>query len=98
MAAGYKASVLASGLRTPRGIVLDSAGNLLVAETQGGTVRRLVLKEDGDKVCVDSSTTIVTGGTVSCFPFRWPPSSSPSFFFELLSDGSPIKRPTTAST
>lgn len=64
MAAGYKASVIAAGLRSPRGIALDSAGNLLVAEQQGGSVRRLVLKEEGDQVCVASSTTLVSGGTV----------------------------------
>ncbi len=65
MGTGYKANLLATGLRSPRGIAMDAAGNLLVVEQQGGSVRRLVLKEDGENVCVDSSTTIVTGGTVS---------------------------------
>ena len=67
MASGYKAVVIAAGLRSPRGIAQDSAGNLLIAEQQGGSVRRLVLKEEGNEVCVASSTTLVTGGTV-CTP------------------------------
>jgi glucose/arabinose dehydrogenase len=65
MASGFKSSVIASGLRTPRGIAQDSEGNLLIAEQAGGSIRRLVLKENGDEVCVVSSTTLVSGGTVS---------------------------------
>jgi glucose/arabinose dehydrogenase len=63
MGSGYKSSVLATGLRNPRHIVVDTAGNLLVAE--GGTqgVRRLVLQEQGDIVCVQSNTQIASGST-----------------------------------
>jgi glucose/arabinose dehydrogenase len=61
MGSGYRYSVLATGLRQPRHIVVDSAGNLLVAE--GGTqgVRRLVLQDQGNIVCVQSNTQIVSG-------------------------------------
>jgi glucose/arabinose dehydrogenase len=65
MGAGYTSSVLATGLRTPRGIAIDTAGNLLVVEQQGGGVKRLVLKEQGDAVCVDSSKNLITGGTTN---------------------------------
>jgi glucose/arabinose dehydrogenase len=65
MGSGYKSSVIATGLRSPRHIVVDTAGNLLVAEGGSGSVRRLVLKEQGDTVCVQSSTTLST--SVSLF-------------------------------
>ena len=65
MGAGYKTSVLATGLRTPRGIAFDTAGNLLVAEQQGGGIRRLTLKDDGDTVCVDTSKALISDGSVS---------------------------------
>ncbi|KAK4098069.1 soluble quino protein glucose dehydrogenase [Parathielavia hyrcaniae] len=63
MGSGYRYSVLATGLRQPRHIAVDSAGNLLVAE--GGTqgVRRLVLQDQGNIVCVQSNTQIVSGST-----------------------------------
>jgi len=70
MASGYKSSVLATGLRSPRGIAMDPEGNLLVVEQSGGSVRRLVLKEDGDNVCVESSAVLVSGGAVSWTPPR----------------------------
>ncbi|KAK3341988.1 soluble quino protein glucose/sorbosone dehydrogenase [Lasiosphaeria hispida] len=60
MASGYTSSVLATGLKTPRGIVMDTEGALLVSEQQGGAVRRLTLKEVGSNVCVDSNT--ITNG------------------------------------
>lgn len=61
MGSGYRYSVLATGLRNPRHIAVDSVGNLLV--TEGGTqgVRRLVLQDQGDIVCVQSNTQIISG-------------------------------------
>ncbi len=61
MAAGYKANLLATGLRTPRGIAMDTMGNLLVVEQQGGGVRRLVLRRTVITCASDSSTALVTG-------------------------------------
>jgi glucose/arabinose dehydrogenase len=61
MGSGYRYSVLATGLRQPRHIVVDSAGNLLVAEGGSQGVRRLVLQDQGNIVCVQSNTQIVSG-------------------------------------
>lgn len=58
MGSGYQARAIATGLRSPRHIRIDSAGNLLVAEGGSGTVRRLVLTEQGGNVCVSSNTAL----------------------------------------
>ena len=71
MGAGFKSSVLATGLSTPRHITFDTAGNLLVAQQSGGSVKLLKLKDQGDTVCVDSSKTLVSGGSVSGFCCSW---------------------------
>lgn len=68
MASGYTSSVLITGLRTPRGIAMDTQGALLVAEQNGGAVRRLTLKESGNTVCVDTNTVLIPAGNVSCTP------------------------------
>lgn len=67
MAAGYRAKAIFTGLRSPRGIVVDSQGNLLVAETGGNGIRRLVMTESGTagEVCVKSSSMLITGAVVS---------------------------------
>ncbi|KAK1749864.1 soluble quino protein glucose dehydrogenase [Echria macrotheca] len=62
MASGYTSSVLITGLRTPRGIAMDTEGALLVAEQQGGAVRRLTLKDQGSTVCVDTNTVLIPSG------------------------------------
>ena len=58
---GYRSSALATGLSQPRHIVVDSAGNLMVAEGGSQGVKRLVLQEQGNIVCVQSKTQIVSG-------------------------------------
>ncbi|KAL2268449.1 hypothetical protein VTJ83DRAFT_3295 [Remersonia thermophila] len=63
MGSGYRYSVLATGLRQPRHLVVDSAGNLLVAEGGTQSVRRLVLQDQGNIVCVQSNTQVVSGTT-----------------------------------
>ncbi|EAQ83369.1 hypothetical protein CHGG_09773 [Chaetomium globosum CBS 148.51] len=63
MGSGYRYSVLATGLRNPRHIAVDSAGNLLVTEGATQGVRRLVLEDQGDIVCVQSNTQIISGST-----------------------------------
>ncbi|KAK4234508.1 L-sorbosone dehydrogenase [Achaetomium macrosporum] len=63
MGAGYRYSVLATGLRQPRHIVVDSAGNLLVAEGGSQGVRRIVLQDQGNIVCAQSNTQIASGST-----------------------------------
>jgi glucose/arabinose dehydrogenase len=59
---GYTSAVIATGLRSPRHIVIDAAGNLLVAEGGSSSVRRLVLKENDDgTVCVTSNEVLASG-------------------------------------
>ena len=65
MGTGYRSSVIATGLRSPRHIVVDTAGNLLVAEGGSGSVRRLVLTEQSGSVCVQSNTAITNDRSVS---------------------------------
>lgn len=61
MGTGYRAAVIATGLRQPRHIVVDTAGNLLVAEGGSGSVMRLVLRENADgTVCVASSKALTS--------------------------------------
>jgi glucose/arabinose dehydrogenase len=64
MAAGFRSTLIASGLSTPRHIVMDSEDNLLVAEQRGGNVRRLVLQDSGENVCVASTDVVLSGGVV----------------------------------
>lgn len=68
MGAGYRYSALATGLSQPRHTVVDSAGNLLVAEGGSQSVRRLVLQEQGNIVCVQSNSVIVSGTVSQMFP------------------------------
>ena len=49
---GFRAEVVANGLRDPRGIMFDSAGGLLVVEQAHG-ISRLRLTGDGPCVRVD---------------------------------------------
>ena len=64
MSSGYRVSVLATGLAQPRHIAIDSAGNLLVAEGNSGSVQRLVLAENGENVCVTSKTALTSDRSV----------------------------------
>ena len=63
MGSGYRSSVLATGMKTPRHIVVDGAGNLLVANQNGGTITRLVLTENGQNVCVGSTSQVTNEAT-----------------------------------
>ncbi|KAL8403075.1 hypothetical protein RB594_008361 [Gaeumannomyces avenae] len=62
---GYKVNAIATGLRSPRHIVVDTAGNLLVAEGGSGSVKRLVLTENNGNVCVKSSSAITAAQTTN---------------------------------
>lgn len=65
-AKGVDYKVLVTGLGGPRGIVVDTAGNLLVAEQQGRGIRRVVLsKASGLDVCVKSSSQLISNANVS---------------------------------
>lgn len=64
MASGFTSKVLLSGLKAPRGMVFDTAGNLLVVEQGGGGVRLVTLAESGGSVCVTASKQIVADSSV----------------------------------
>jgi glucose/arabinose dehydrogenase len=66
MASGYTATVVTKGLKTPRDMVFDPLGNLLVIEQGGGGLRRIVLTDNGGvDVCVASSKTLVADATLN---------------------------------
>lgn len=70
-AAGVQTRVVMNGLRSPRGVVFDTAGNLLVVEQGGGGIRYIKLTDNGGtNVCVASSKTLIADNTViSIQPF-----------------------------
>ncbi|RYP03100.1 hypothetical protein DL764_005383 [Monosporascus ibericus] len=60
MADGYEARLIMNGLRYPRHLVVDAAGNLLVAEQRSAGIRRVVLNEAEDGGgCVESSSQLI---------------------------------------
>lgn len=68
MASGYTALVVMKGLKSPREMVFDQLGQLLVVEQGGGGVRLIKLTDNGGTdVCVSSSKTLINDATVS-FP------------------------------
>ncbi|CAG8977622.1 hypothetical protein HYALB_00011725 [Hymenoscyphus albidus] len=64
-AGGLSATVIINGLKSPRGLVFDTAGNLLVVEQGGGGVRQIKLTDDGTTVCVASSKQIINDATLN---------------------------------
>ncbi len=65
MATGYHANLLATGLKAPRSISIDTAGSLLVAEQQGGGIKHLNITDYGDTVCANSIKALTPGETVN---------------------------------
>lgn len=70
IAEGYTAQVILNGLKYPRGLVFDTAGNLLMSEQGGSGIRRVVLTESGKSVCVASSQQLIPDASVSIFKKR----------------------------
>lgn len=61
---GYK--VLLNDLSRPRGVTVDSEGNLLLVEGRSKGVTRVVLNDaEGLDVCVDSSDLLIDESSVS---------------------------------
>ena len=63
---GWQAQLVANGLRSPRGIIFDSEGHLLVVQQGGGIVH--LEFDDGGSTCLDVSkktylinSTLVSG-------------------------------------
>lgn len=64
-APGVEYKVLSNDLARPRGLVLDSEGNLLVVEASSKGVRRVVLTDaDNLDVCVESSSQLINDSSV----------------------------------
>ncbi|KAM3449440.1 hypothetical protein MY3296_006905 [Beauveria thailandica] len=63
---GVAFKVLQNGLAKPRGIVMDSEGNLLLVEAKGKGVTRVVLDDaEGLDVCVSSSAQLIDDSTLN---------------------------------
>ena len=58
LASGYRMQVVATGLSSPRGIILDGSGNLLVVEQDRGLVSAHTLGESNGCVTVQSSRDV----------------------------------------
>jgi glucose/arabinose dehydrogenase len=67
VAAGYTAKVLINGLKTPRGMLFDSQGNLLIVEQGGAGVRLVKLADGGTSVCVATSKQLIADSSVCAF-------------------------------
>ncbi|KAL2069968.1 hypothetical protein VTL71DRAFT_14648 [Oculimacula yallundae] len=66
MASGYTALVVMKGLKTPREMIFDQLGQLLVVEQGGGGVRLIKLTDNGGTdVCVASSKTLIADATLN---------------------------------
>lgn len=63
IAAPYQYRLVATNLRTPRGIIFDSAGNLLVVQ-QRDSIVALSLNGDGDCVTAGKPSTVVDNSDV----------------------------------
>ena len=63
---GFSGRVVINGLKSPRGLIFDQLGNLLVVEANGGGVRYIKLTDNnGTDVCVASSKQLINERSVS---------------------------------
>lgn len=69
MSGGYTATVVAKGFKTPREMVFDPLGNMLVVNQGGGGVSRITWTDNGGlDVCSSSIKTLINDATVCAFP------------------------------
>lgn len=66
---GWQAQLVATGLSSPRGIILDSSGNLLVVQAGSGIVH--LAFDDGGSTCLDVSkkTSLINSTSVTTTPY-----------------------------
>jgi glucose/arabinose dehydrogenase len=68
MSGGYTATVVAKGFKTPREMVFDPSGNMLVINQGGGGLSRITWTDNGGlDVCSSSIKTLVNDATVCAF-------------------------------
>lgn len=79
IASGYTYQVVATGLARPRGILIDSEGNLLVVERGKGAVTAHTLEEEDGCVSIASSTDVTTDFDVRFFAPHVHPCPSSSY-------------------
>lgn len=71
-AAGWQGNLIAGGLTRPRGLQLDSLGNLLVVEQGVGIVHLQFTDGGGTCLSLAKQTTLVTDNSVSTvYYFLW---------------------------
>lgn len=64
---GVEQKLLRTGLQRPRHLVVDTEGNLLIAESGNKGVRRVVLDDGKDlDVCIDSDDALISDADVRC--------------------------------
>ena len=62
---GVEQKLLRTGLQRPRHLVVDTEGNLLIAESGNKGVRRVVLDDGKDlDVCIDSDDALISDADV----------------------------------
>lgn len=68
VASGYSVQLVATGLSTPRGIIFDNAGNLLVVEKNKGVTALTFENQGGNSDCVSlkSQKQVISNDAV-CF-------------------------------
>ncbi|KAF2175166.1 soluble quino protein glucose dehydrogenase [Zopfia rhizophila CBS 207.26] len=65
-ASGYSGRVVMNGLKTPRGIIFDTAGNILTAEQGSYGVRWIQLTDNGGtNVCVKTSKQLISDTSIN---------------------------------
>ncbi|OBS22570.1 hypothetical protein FPOA_08906 [Fusarium poae] len=63
---GVEFKLLRTGLQRPRHLVVDTEGNLLIAEASNKGVRRIVLDDGKDlDVCIDSDKALITETSIN---------------------------------
>lgn len=80
IASGYTYQVVATGLARPRGILIDSEGNLLVVERGKGAVTAHTLEEEDGCVSIATSTNVTDGFDVRFLCSPCPSTSYPDLF------------------
>lgn len=66
---GWTAQLIANGVRSARGLVIDSSGALLVAQANTG-ITRITFTESGNCLSVASKTTLATKNDVRTSPLK----------------------------